>query len=174
MNRKSSLVRTLVVAVVLVLGAVPAWAAEDTTAKVSIEVMSLAAGLGVTWGEGVLEYRGEKYAFTVNGFSIGDVGVSKVLAKGEVYNLKKVDDFAGVFMAAVAGGTFGGGAGAAAMQNQNGASMVWTSTSKGLSFSLAQAGISVRLGDETQHQAARNGRRAMAERQPAAAPRTSP
>lgn len=174
MKWDSSLVRTLVVVVVLVLGAIPAWAAEDTTAKVTIEVMSLGAGLGVTWGQGVLDYRGEKYPFTVNGFSIGDVGMSKLLAKGEVYNLKKVDDFAGIFMAAVAGGTLGGGAGAAAMQNQNGASMVWTSTNKGLNFSLAQSGISVKLADESQQQAARNGRRAVADREPAAAPRTSP
>jgi hypothetical protein len=140
---------------------------------VSIEIMSVGAGLGMTWGQGVLEYRGETYPFTVTGFSIGDVGVAKVLAKGEVYNLKSVDDFTGVFAAAAAGGTLGGGGGAAAMKNQKGASMVWTSTNQGLSFSLAQAGISVKLTEEGQQLAAKNGRRASAERQPAAAPRTS-
>lgn len=174
MNRNSSLVRTLMVVMVLMLAAAPAWAAEDTKGKVTIEAMSIGAGLGVTWGDGVLEFRGEKYPFTVTGFSIGDVGVSKVLAKGEVYNLKSVDDFTGVFAAAVAGGTLGGGGGAAAMKNQNGASMVWTSTNQGVSFSLAQAGMTVKLTEEGQQQAARNGRRAAAERQPAAAPRTSP
>jgi hypothetical protein len=174
MDRKSSLVRTLIVAVVLTLGAVPAWAAEDTKGRVSIEAMSVGAGLGVTWGEGVLEFRGERYPFTVTGFSIGDVGVSKVMAKGEVYNLKSVDDFTGVFAAAVAGGTLGGGGGAAAMKNQKGASMVWTSTNQGVSFSLAQAGLSVKLTEEGQQQAAKNGRGASADRQPAATPRTSP
>ena len=174
MNRNSSLVRALMVVVVLVLGVVPAWAGEDTAGKVSIEAMSVGAGLGVTWGEGVLEYRGEKYPFTVTGFSIGDVGVSKLLAKGEVYNLKSIDDFVGVFAAAVAGGTLGGGGGAAAMKNQNGASMVWTSAHQGLSLSLAQAGLSVKLTEEGKQQAARTGRRAAAERQPAAAQRTSP
>jgi hypothetical protein len=154
------------------LGAVSGWAAEDTTGKVTLETMSVGAGLGMTWGEGVLEFRGEKYPFTVTGFSIGDVGVAKILAKGEVYNLKNVDQFAGVFMAAVAGGTLGGGAGAAAMKNQNGTNMVWTSTSQGLNFSLAQAGMTVKLTDEGQVQAAKIGRRA--ESQPAATPRTSP
>jgi|SRR5688572_18535756 len=174
MDQKSSLVRTLIVAVVLTLGAVPAWAGEDTKGRVSIEAMSVGAGLGVTWGEGVLEFRGERYPFTVTGFSIGDVGVSKVVAKGEVYNLKSVDDFTGVFAAAVAGGTLGGGGGAAAMKNQNGASMVWTSANQGVSFSLAQAGLSVKLTEDGQQQAAKNGRRAAADRQPAATPRTSP
>jgi ABC-type amino acid transport substrate-binding protein len=174
MERSRLLVRALIVVIAVVLGIPSAWAAEDTTGKVSIEAMSVAAGLGVTWGEGVLEFRGEKYPFTVSGFTIGDVGVAKVQAKGEVYNLKSVDDFAGVFAAAVAGGTFGGGAGAAAMKNQNGASMVWTSTSQGLNFSLAQAGMSVKLIEEGQYQATKNGRRAAADRQPAATPRTSP
>jgi len=164
----------LIVVVALVFAIPPAWAADDTTAKVSIEVMSVGAGLGMTWGEGVLDYRGERYPFTVTGFSIGDVGVAKVLAKGEVYNLKSVDDFSGVFAAAVAGGTLGGGGGAAAMKNQNGASMVWTSMNQGLNFSLAQAGMTVKLTDEGQRQAAKNGRRVSAEPQPAAAPRTSP
>jgi hypothetical protein len=168
-----SVVGALAMVALLVLGAGAVWAAEDTTAKVSLETMSVGAGLGVTWGEGVLDYRGQKYPFTVTGFSIGDIGVAKVLAKGEVYNLKSVEDFAGVFMAAVAGGSLGGGAGAAAMKNQNGANMVWTSTNQGLNFSLAQAGITVRLTDEA-IQMAKNGRSASAERQPSATPRTSP
>jgi len=47
-------------------------------------------------------------------------------------------------MAAVAGATLGGGAGAAAMQNQNYVDMVWTATNQGLSLSLAQAGFNVK------------------------------
>ena len=44
-------------------------------------------------------------------FSIVDVGVAKVFANGDVFNLKNVEDFEGVFMAAVAGATLGGGRG---------------------------------------------------------------
>ena len=174
MEGRRSLVCALMVVVALVLTVPAARAAEDTMGKVSIEVMSVGAGLGVTWGEGVLEYRGDKYPFTVTGFSMGDVGIAKVIAKGEVYNLKTVDDFTGVFAAALAGGSLGGGGGAAAMKNQRGASMVWTSTNQGINFSLAQAGMTVKLTEEGQLQAAKNGRRASADGQPAAAPRTSP
>jgi len=122
-------------------------------------------------GNGVLEYRGEKYPFTVTAFSIVDVGVSKVFANGGVFNLKNVEDFEGMFMAGVAGATLGGGAGAAAMQNQNYVSMVWTATNQGLGFSLAHAGINVKFTEEARQQAARN--RKNAEGQPAAAPRTT-
>jgi hypothetical protein len=164
---------TLVVVTALVLGGVTAWAADDTTGKVSIESTSVGAGVGFTWGDGTLEYRGERYPFTITGLSIGDVGVAKVFAKGEVYNLKRVEDFAGVFMAAVAAATLGGGAGAAAMQNQNDVSMVWTATSQGLSFSLAQAGVSVKLHEDARYEAAKGRKDRPAEDAPAAAPRPS-
>lgn len=170
MEQHGSLARALaaVAVAVLVLGAGSAWAAEDTTGRVSIDTMSVAAGIGGTWGQGVLEFRGQKYPFTVRGFSVIDVGVVKSFASGDVYNLKNVEDFEGMFMAAVASATLGGGAGAAAMQNQNDVSMVWTSTSQGLSFSLAQSGLSVKLTPEARRKAAEVRRAAET---PAASPR---
>jgi hypothetical protein len=168
MNPRKALVCTLI-AVVLVLGVAPARAAEDTTGKVTIETMSVAAGLGYAWGTGILEYRGEKYPFTVKGFSIVDVGVARRVAKGEVYGLKNAEDFEGTFMAAIAGATLGGGAGAAALKNQNEVDMVWTSTSQGLNFSLAHAGVNVKFTEEARVRAAQNRRTPGV--QPAAAPR---
>ena len=169
-NHRGS-VGALIAVVVLALATGPARAAEDTTGKVTIESMSIAAGLGYSWGSGVLEYRGQQYPFTVKAFSIVDVGVSKRVARGEVYNLKSVEDFEGTFMAAVAGATLGGGAGAAAMHNQNNVDMVWTATNQGLSFSLAHSGVNVKFTDEARALVAKNRRPPIAEGQPAAAPR---
>lgn len=149
---------TLFAAAVVALAVLPARADDDTTGRVTIETMSVAAGLGYSWGNGVLEYRGEKYPFTVKGFSIVDVGVARRVAKGEVYGLKNPEDFEGTFMAAIAGATLGGGAGAAALKNQNEVDMVWTSTSQGLNFSLAHSGINVKFTDEARVRAAQNRR----------------
>jgi hypothetical protein len=113
-------------------------------------------------------YQGQEYPFTVTGFSIGEVGATKVVAKGEVYNLHRVEDFAGTFVAATAGATIGGGAGVAAMKNQNGVNMVWTATNQGFSFSLAPSGLNVKLAETSQQGATRN---AAPERQPSATPR---
>ncbi len=126
-----------------------AGATEGTTAKVRIEATSVGLGLGVTWGDGVLEYRGKQYKFSVRGFSVGDVGVAKASAKGEVYNLHKVEDFTGRFVAAVAGLAVGGGASASAMTNQNAVRMVLTSTMQGINVSLAQSGLAINLDDES-------------------------
>jgi hypothetical protein len=172
MDRKRLLVQGMIVVAVLVLTLDLACAAEDTTGKVAIETMSAGVGLGATWGDGVLEYRGEKYPFTVRSFDVGDFGVAKVIANGMVFNLKNVEDFSGMFAAAVASGTFGGGAGSGAMFNNNSVSIVWTGTNQGLNFTLAHSGVNVQLTEEAKRQAAKARRKVSAEeQQPAATPR---
>jgi len=112
---------------------------------VTVESKSVAVGIGVTWGDGILTYKGKKYKFSVSGLSVVDVGVSKVTAKGKVYHLKKLEDFSGNYTAASAGATVGGGVGGTAMKNQNGVVMKLTETSKGLQFTLAAEGVDVKL-----------------------------
>jgi hypothetical protein len=51
---------------------------------------------------------------------MGDVGASKIAAKGNVYHLNKLEDFDGNYTAATGGMTIAGGGSAIAMQNQNG------------------------------------------------------
>jgi hypothetical protein len=116
-----------------------------TTGKVTLESKSVAVGVGVSWGDGVLEYKGKKYPFTVEGLSVVDLGVSKVSARGNVKNLKNVEDFAGTYTAAGAGGALGGGAGVAALKNQNGVEMDLTATTAGVKLALAGAGVSIKL-----------------------------
>ena len=129
----------------LVAGTSSISAQGATTGKVSLESKSVAIGVGVSWGDGVLEYQGKKYPFTVEGLSVIDLGVSKVSASGDVKNLKKVEDFAGNYTAAGAGAAVGGGAGAAAMKNQNGVEMNLVATTQGVKLSLAAAGVSIKL-----------------------------
>ena len=129
----------------LVAGTSAVLAQGGTTGKVTLESKSVALGVGVSWGDGILEYKGKKYPFTVEGLSVVDLGVSKVTAKGDVKNLKKVEDFAGNYTAAVAGGTVGGGAGVAALKNQNGVEMDLKATTQGVKFALAGAGVAIKL-----------------------------
>ena len=129
----------------LVAGTSAVSAQGATTGKVSLESKSVAIGVGVSWGDGVLEYQGKKYPFTVEGLSVIDLGVAKVSARGDVKNLKKVEDFAGTYTAAGAGAAVGGGAGVAALKNQNGVDMSLTATTQGVKLSLAAAGVTIKL-----------------------------
>ncbi len=131
--------------VFLVAGTSAISAQEATTGKVTLESKSVALGVGVSWGDGILEYKGKKYPFTVEGLSVVDLGVSKVSARGDVKNLKKVEDFAGNYTAAVTGAAVGGGAGVAALKNQNGVEMALTATGQGVKLSLAGAGVTIKL-----------------------------
>jgi hypothetical protein len=93
--------------------ATTAVAAEKATpsGKVSLESTSIAAGIGVSWGDGHLTFKGKDYPFSVEGLSLVDWGISKANATGDVYNLTDASKFAGTYVAAEAGLTLAGGMG---------------------------------------------------------------
>jgi outer membrane immunogenic protein len=106
---------------------------------------SVAAGVGVDWGRGTLTYQGKTYPVAVKGLSVGDVGVTSIEASGKVFNLKRLSDFDGNYTAVDAGLTAGGGAGVAAMKNQNGVTVELASTSRGVEVALGGAGVDMRI-----------------------------
>src|SRR5215831_11261009 len=71
--------------------------------RVSIQSRSIAAGIGVTWGDGKLTFKGKDYPFSIDGLSLVDWGISRASATGDVYNLTDVAKFAGTYVAAEAG-----------------------------------------------------------------------
>jgi hypothetical protein len=56
--------------------------------EITIEAKQLAAGVGYSWGDGVMKFQGKEYPFTVQGLNVAAVGFSKIHAVGDVYNLK--------------------------------------------------------------------------------------
>jgi hypothetical protein len=120
-------------------------AAEMPDARVKITGKAVSAGVGYSWGSGVLTYQGKDYPFSVNGLSAGNIGVSSATLAGEVYNLKNLDDFNGNYTSAGAGATAAGGAGGMTMKNQNGVVMNVAGTTKGLSFKLGVDGMKIQL-----------------------------
>ena len=101
----------------------------------------MGVGVGWSWGKGTLSYTGKTYPFKVEGLSVGDVGIQRATATGDVYDLKKIEDFDGNYTAAGAGATVGGGAGITAMKNQNGVVIQLKSTTQGANLKLAAEGI---------------------------------
>ena len=111
----------------------------DATLKLSEG--SVAVGIGWSWGKGTLTYKGKSYPVKVDGLSVGEVGVKRANAVGNVYDLKSLADFDGTYVAGGAGATIGGGAGITAMKNQNGVTVELKSTTQGASLKLAAEGI---------------------------------
>jgi envelope integrity protein A len=120
--------------------------AEDTPdATIKLSGGSVAVGIGYSWGGGTLTYKGKTYPVEVKGLSVGDVGASQVEASGNVYHLAKLADFDGNYTAAAAGVTVAGGASATAMKNQNGVVINLVSTTQGLKFTFAAAGVDLKI-----------------------------
>ncbi len=137
---------TRVMVVSILVAATFAVAQEGApSGKVSVESKSVAIGIGVSWGDGVLTFQGKDHKFSVNGLSVVDLGVAKVSATGEVFNLKKLSDFSGNYVAGEAGAAVGGGAGAITLKNQKGVVMRLTGTGTGVKFTLAGKGVDVKL-----------------------------
>jgi hypothetical protein len=122
-------------------------AAQEKTPSgtLAVKAKSIAIGVGVTWGDGHLKFKGKDHAFSISGLSLIDMGFSSVSATGNVYNLKKVSDFAGTYVAAKAGITLGGGSGGMVMQNQNDVLINVTGITQGAKLSLGPAGVTIKL-----------------------------
>src|SRR5262249_59780920 len=89
----------ILVVVVLGLGVTAAATAPLPSGTLSISTTSIAAGIGVNWGSGVLITHGKRYRFDLQGLEIGGVGVSRVQAKRQGYHLSRVADFTGTYTA---------------------------------------------------------------------------
>jgi hypothetical protein len=119
--------------------------ARKPSGRVTMESKSVAAGIGVSWGDGKLTFKGKEYPFTIDGLSVVDWGISRVSATGDVYNLTDVSKFAGTYLAAEAGFTLAGGAGGMTMRNPEGVIINLRSTSRGASLTLGPAGLRITM-----------------------------
>ena len=72
-------------------------AAPPAAARVSISQVQLALVGSAAVGGGTLHFKGRNYPFTINGLGVGGLGVSKLEATGEVYQLARVSDLDGVY-----------------------------------------------------------------------------
>jgi hypothetical protein len=127
-----------------VLMTLPAAAAYDVPdATVEFSGGSVAAGVGYTWGAGMLIYQGRLFRLQVSGLSIADVGISSYTASGDVYNLGKPSDILGTYGAVTAGATVGSGLSGTSMQNEHGVVIRMTATRVGLSLTMAPSGMTI-------------------------------
>lgn len=119
--------------------------APKVSGTIKLESTSIAVGIGVKWGKGTLTlHDGSTHKVKINGLSVIDVGITKIEASGEVFNLVELTDLDGTFLAGEAGIALGPGRSAAAMKNNNGVVIQLRSTQKGVKLTLAPEGLSIK------------------------------
>ena len=104
-----------------------------------------AAGVGYTWGDGVLRYGGKSYHFSVNGVTVADVGYSRVTGRGRVYGLKRLQDFSGTYAAATGEATLVNGLGGQVLRNGNGVQIRVDQVTRGARLQGSADGITLTL-----------------------------
>lgn len=121
--------------------------AEGTTPSGTLNLSggAVAAGVGYVWGHGTLNYGDHQRRFKLKGVSVLDIGAADVTATGEVYNLSKLSDFNGNYVAVSAGATVAGGAAVAYLKNEHGVVIKLHSTTVGLRFTLSADGVHIKL-----------------------------
>jgi len=133
------------------LSALPAAAQQDPlrsdrpVGTIYLTAQGAAAGVGYTWGDGILHFGGKRYRFTVNGITVADVGYSKISGHGRVYNLHRLQDFSGTYVAATGEATVGNGIGGEVLRNGNGVEIRIDEVTKGARLQGSADGIKLTL-----------------------------
>jgi hypothetical protein len=120
--------------------------ASDLSGTVTVTATSVAAGIGWSWGKGTLTLLdGSQHQFKVSGLDVVAVGIKQATGVGNVYNMKKLEDFEGQYVKAAVGAAVGGGASATSMRNDKGVVISLTGVGQGIDFRLAVSGMEVTL-----------------------------
>ena len=109
-----------------------------------VQVAFIGSGSG---GGGTLHFQGRNYPFKIGGLGIGGIGVSRLDATGTVYDLRRVEDFDGVYGQTRVGWAAGAqGKGQLWLKNPNGVYIHLITQRKGLSLNVGADGMVVHLG----------------------------
>jgi hypothetical protein len=138
----------LIAGSILLLSNVSSVSAQEPDATVKITRRSVAEGIGLSWGEGIMTYKGKDYPFSFDArgrLREVDTQMTAQELSGRVFNLKNLEDFNGNYTivegkeAASAGGT------RATLKNQKGVVVNLVSTVEGRKFTLGREGMDIEL-----------------------------
>ena len=130
------------------IGASAAVAAEKIpSGTIDIDETQFGFIIGGDIGKGQLHYKGVDYIFKTGGIKVGGVGVAKISAAGEVYDLFDISQFPGTYVAGDYGVTLGGGVGGMVLKNQNGVYLRLRSTMEGVALTVGAEGLTIKLED---------------------------
>ncbi len=114
-------------------------------ATIALHAKQVSAVVGFAWGGGTITYREKSHEVTVEGLTVGAVGVSAIEATGEVFYLAKLEDFAGKYTAVAGGVTPGLGRGALVMRNDKGVEVRLLANTAGVSLTMGTSGVTLAL-----------------------------
>lgn len=115
----------------------------DATADFDAKQLRLI--FGGAEGKGVLHFKGKDYPFTMKGATIGGVGYTEVHGTANIYNLKKIEDFPGVYNGIGAGAAAGASTGGSSFQSLKEVVITTKSKGEGVALNLGVSSVNIKL-----------------------------
>ena len=144
--RFSSGFRAALVALFALVGAGVSSAARADSGTIWIEEFKGGWFIGASGGGGTLIFHGRRYPLSIGGMSAGLVfGASVTRLYGQVSNIRRPSDVAGVYGAAGAGVALGVGARTIVLQNEKGAVLALSGRQIGLIANVDLSGLAIGL-----------------------------
>jgi hypothetical protein len=154
-NKEETMGRTLLglifAAIVLLPSTVASAPAPAPDGTVRLTSRTVSPGIGLSWGDGVLTYKGQDYPFTFQAkglFRDVDAKITAAELSGQVFNLKRPALFNGTYHKVEGGASDVGGGTRATMKNLNGVIVNLVSTVEGRKFILGRDGITIKLKEQ--------------------------
>jgi hypothetical protein len=135
-----------VLPLLLLASVVMAADAQKPSGTVVIDETQIMWIVGGDIGGGTLNFQGKAYKFKTDGLKLGGFGVNTVKLTGDVYGLKDIADFPGVYGVAEAGVTIAKASkGDFVMKNDKGVVLHLKSGAKGLALDLGVEGLKITM-----------------------------
>jgi hypothetical protein len=141
----SNVLVVVVITLALVIGSSAIAEVKIPSGTIDIDETQFGFILGGDIGRGTLHYQGVDYYFKTGGIKVGGIGISKIAAAGEVYDLFDISQFPGTYVAGDYGVTLGGGVGGMVLKNQNGVYLRLRSTMEGVALTVGVEGLNIQL-----------------------------
>jgi LysM repeat protein len=138
-------VRLIVISLVLMVASAAAAEVKIPSGTIDIDETQFGFIIGGDVGRGTLHYKGVDFYFKTGGIKVGGMGVAKISAVGEVYDLFDIDQFPGTYVTGDYGIALGGGVGGLVLKNENGVYLRLKSTLEGVSLAVGLEGLTIKL-----------------------------
>ncbi len=144
--------RLLLITLVFMIASVASAQEKIPSGRIEIDETQLGFIIGGDVGKGILHYKGVDFYFKTDGIKVGGMGIAKISAAGEVYDLFDIDQFPGTYVTGDYGIALGGGVGGLVLKNENGVFLRLRSTLEGVALAVGLEGITIKLEDAVQGQ----------------------
>src|SRR3989337_3356613 len=152
-----NITRLMVISLVLLIASVASAEEKISSGTVEIDETQLGFIIGGDIGKGVLHYKGVDFYFKTGGIKVGGMGIAKISAVGEVYDLFDIDQFPGIYVTGEYGIALGGGVGGLVLKNENGVYLRLRSTLEGVALAVGLEGITIKLEDAVEQPVEQGG-----------------